>query len=77
MRLGEGVDPAPILNFSLNEILKLEWGNYYLGAISLWSVVVPSPKIVINLPWIYEKLQSKGEPYRLSGDGNPDTFIYR
>ena len=34
---------------------------------SLWRVVVPSPKIVINLPRTYEKLHCKGEPYRFGG----------
>ena len=29
---------------------------FFLGAISLGRVVVPSPKIVINLPGTYEKL---------------------
>ena len=29
--------------------------------------MVPSPKIVINLPWTYEKLPCKEEPYQLSG----------
>ena len=39
-------------------------GNFFLGAISLGKVVVPSSKIVSNLA---EKLHCKGEPYRFSG----------
>ena len=35
--------------------------------ISLGRVVVPSPKIVINLPGTYEKLPCYGEPDRFSG----------
>ena len=38
-----------------------------LGAISLGMVVVPSLKIVINLPRTYEKLPCKGEPYQFIG----------
>ena len=33
--------------------------------------LVPSPKIVINLPWAYEKLPCKGESYRFSGNWDP------
>ncbi len=29
--------------------------NFFLGAIYLGRLVVPSTKIVINLPWTYEK----------------------
>ncbi len=35
-----------------------------LVAISLGRVVLPSPKIVINLPGTYEKVPCKGEPDR-------------
>ncbi len=42
------------------------------------------PKIVINLPWIYEKLSYKGESYRFRGwrdpsvqtDKHPVTLLY-
>ena len=37
--------------------------KFFLGVISLRRVVVPSPKLVINLPRTYEKLHCKGEPY--------------
>ena len=38
----------------------------FLGTI-LGRVVVPSSKIVINLPMTYEKLPCKGKPYQFSG----------
>ena len=34
--------------------------------ISFGRVVVPSPKIIINLSSAYEELHCKGEPYRAS-----------
>ena len=40
-------------------------------AILLERVVLPSPKIVINLPRTYAKLPCKEEPYRLSGQRDP------
>ena len=52
------------------ELVLLIWGegaNFILGAIPLWNVVFPSPKIVIKLPRTYEKLPCKGEPNRFSG----------
>ncbi len=44
------------------------WGGGFIfqGAISLGRVVVPCPKIFINLPRTYVKLPCKGEPYRFS-----------
>ena len=35
----------------------------FFRAIHLGRVVVPSPKIVMNLPRTYEKLHCKGEPF--------------
>ena len=55
---GRGVDP-------LFSILKRYF--FFLEVISLGTVVVPSPKIVINLPRTYEELPCKGESYRFSG----------
>ena len=40
-------------------------GHFFRGDLS-WEVGGTLPKIVINLPRIYEKLHCKGEPYRLS-----------
>ena len=40
--------------------------NFEVFVISFGRVVVPSPKIVINLPGTYEKLPCKGEPDRFS-----------
>ena len=40
---------------------------FFLGFISLRMVEVPQPKIVIHLPWTYENLYCKGEPYQFSG----------
>ena len=41
---------------------------FFLGAISLGNLMVPSSKIVIiNLPRTYENLPCKGEPYRFIG----------
>ena len=40
--------------FSLNSLSKIE--KFEKNLISLVRVVVPSPKIVINLPWTYENL---------------------
>ena len=42
-------------------------------AISLGRVLVPSPKIVINLPGTYVKLPCKGEPDRFSGYRDPSV----
>ena len=39
----------------------------FLGEISLRRVVIPSPKIVVNLSRTGKKLHCKGEPYRISG----------
>ena len=51
-----------------NEILKDKQKIYYfIEAISLGRVAVPSPRIDINHPRIYEKLDCKGEPYWFSG----------
>ena len=36
-------------------------------------LVVPSLKIVINLPRTYEKLHNKEEPYRFSGFQDPSA----
>ena len=41
--------------------------EFFLGAIFLGSDVVPSPKIVINLPMTYEKVLCKAEPNRFRG----------
>ena len=41
---------------------KLDDGGI-LGVISLDNVEIPSPKKVINIFWIYKKLQCKGELY--------------
>ena len=41
--------------------------NLFILAISLGRVVIPFPKIVINLPRTYEKLPYKGEPDGFSG----------
>ena len=38
----------------------------FLGAISLGRVVIPSPRIAINLPRTNKKLHCKGESYRFS-----------
>ena len=43
----------------------------FLGAISLWRMVVPSPKIVINLTLTYKMLHCKGETHRLNGGRDP------
>ena len=51
--------------------------NVFLEAISLRMIVLaPSPKIVITLPRIYEKLQCKGEPYRFSGTDRQTNIVY-
>ena len=67
--LGGGGFPPPNFLFFFKKIKKKILGggkkknlkflgecNFFLGAISLRRVVVPSPKIVINLPRTYEKL---------------------
>ncbi len=60
-----------------------EGGN--CGAISLERVVIPSPRIVVNLPGTFEKLVCKGEPdQRLARffstnrqtDKHPVTLLY-
>ena len=39
---------------------------FFLGTISPGRQVVPSPKIVINLPRTYNNIRCKEEPYRFS-----------
>ena len=56
-------------------------GYFFLGAISLGWVVVPYPKIAINLRWNYEKLPCIGSAVSkilryTQIDRNPVTFIY-
>ena len=48
-----------------------------LGVISLWSVVVPSSKIVTNLSTTYDKLHFKEEPYRFSSYHDPSVQAVR
>ena len=43
--------------------------NFFI--ITLGSVLVPSPKIAINLPRTYEKPHCKREPYRFCGKQDP------
>ena len=47
--------------------ISMFFGGSFLAAIYLGIVMVPSPKIVINLPMTYEKLSCKIELYRFSG----------
>ena len=57
--MGGGLPPPlSILDFMEKLKTKLE-GDNFLWAISLRRIVVPSPKIVINLPRTYEKLRHK------------------
>ena len=42
-----------------------------LTEIYFGRVVVPSPKIVMNLPRTYQALHCKGEPYQFSGQRDP------
>ena len=72
---GGGNRPLAMFNFSLKEKL-LFWGlgwYFFLVLISLGRVVIPYPKIVINLPWINEKIHCKGKPFRFSGYQNPSV----
>ena len=51
--------------FSYSCAIELWVGTFiesFLGAISIGSMMVPSPKIVIELSMTYDKLPSKGEP---------------
>ena len=51
------------------------WGYFFLGAISLGMVVVSSPKIVINIPETYEKINPiKENPI---GSAVSDIFRYK
>ena len=43
--------------------VKKFWWSFFLGSNSLRVVVIPIPKIVKNLPRIYERLHCKGEPF--------------
>ena len=60
-----------VCNFSKkksNKKIKYFGGwDFFLGTISLGRVVVPSHKIVINLPGTYKKLHCKYGLYRFSG----------
>ena len=52
--LRTGVEnPSPVFYFSFLRIIFLEGFNLFLGLIFLRRVVIPSPKIVINLPRSY------------------------
>ena len=57
-RGGWGVDQTPP-HYTL--VSKNENKSFFLGAVSLWRVVVPFLKIVINLPRTNEKLHCKGD----------------
>ena len=49
-------------------LMKKSYGDYFFHwVISLGRVVLPSPKIVINLPRTNEKVHCKGETYWFSG----------
>ena len=68
-------NPPPFSNFKTPHVtllrmkrcvsFSLRGGDFFLGAIS-FGRVVPSHKIVINLPRTYEKPPCKGELYRFS-----------
>ena len=45
--------------------------------ISLWRIMVPCPKLVINLLRTYEKLLCKGEIYQFSGKRDPSVQTER
>ena len=53
--------PNPILNLSFKKMYIFFLGGviFFLGVISIGSVVVPYHKIIINLPGTYEKLPCK------------------
>ena len=55
------------MNFGEDFLLLVEGVVIFLVAISLWRLVVPSPKIVKNFHMNFEKLPCKGEPHRFSG----------
>ena len=55
MDVGFPHPPTPFY-LSLKNKNKFLEGGIFRGAISFGRVVVPSPKIVINLPGTYEKL---------------------
>ena len=48
-----------ILNFRLKKIKINIWNNFFLGAVYLGRVVIPTPKVFINLPWTYKKFTVK------------------
>ena len=52
---------------SLKKIESLKVESFFLGAIYLVRVVIPSPKRVKNLPKTYEKLHFKWKPYQFGG----------
>ena len=58
--------PAPPYSFSILIIWREKIGReYFFSSVDLsWRLDIPSPKIVINLSWTYEKIHCKGEPYR-------------
>ena len=53
-----------------------EVDHFYLGFISIVRGVIPSHKIVMNLPSLYEKLSCKGELYRFSAERDPSVQTY-
>ena len=64
-------NPPP---FFILVIKAFFWGGGGLGEIFLGRMVVPSPKMVKNLPRTYEKLPIKEETFQFSGN---KTSSYR
>ena len=56
---------------NIKEIWEL---SFFKGAVSLVRLVL-SPKIVINLTKIHEKLYCKGKPYRLRTQRQTDILL--
>ena len=58
----------PLFLFDLKNKLKVKvQSTIFIAVISFGRGLVLSPKIVINLPRTYKKLNCKGEPYWFSG----------
>ena len=72
--------PPPIFNFSFKK--KYKWnkfwgGNFFLGPIYLGRMVVPSTKIVINIPSTNENLTLSVQWLAVNTDRAPFYFIIR
>ena len=64
IKLWGGIEVKNALFLVIKRNFKKNLGGIFLGADSLRRVMVPSPKLVINIPRTYKKLHCKEEQNR-------------